>query len=361
MTVHGAKGLEAPVVVLIDGCDVGGRDPALLPLGEALPVWAPGKTSDPGIVAAARTRVQQRGLEEHNRLLYVAMTRAKDRLVIAPYSSKADTAAEAWCQMIRAGFAHRQLALVHETAPYGPVERFRDGAAGAAPAQGSGEEEAAVAIPDWLVEPADPEPEDPPPLRPSGALAAADRPARPADGPFAAQARLRGALVHALIERLPEVAPERRGDAAAAFLRARAPRLPAGEREAIAASALRVLDHPDLAGAFGPGSRAEVPIAGRVRLPGMGEAAPVSGQIDRLVVTPDEVLVLDFKTSAKAPAPDAKPRGSYVLQLALYRALLAEIYPGRRVRAFLVWTAGPLVQELDGAAMDEALAAVTPA
>jgi ATP-dependent helicase/nuclease subunit A len=87
----------------------------------------------------------------------------------------------------------------------------------------------------------------------------------------------------------------------------------------------------------------------------------VSGQIDRLAVTGDEVLVLDFKTSARAPGPDAEPPGAYVLQLALYRALLAEIYPGRRVRAVLVWTAGPLVREIEPARLDEALAAVTPA
>jgi ATP-dependent helicase/nuclease subunit A len=195
-------------------------------------------------------------------------------------------------------------------------------------------------------------------LRPSGALAAADRPARPADGPFAREARLRGSLVHALLERLPGVERARREAAAHAFVHARAPRLPGERRADIVADALRVLDHPDLADAFAPGSRAEVPIAGRVHLPGLPDAAPVSGQIDRLVVTDDEVLVLDFKTSSRAPDPDAALPRPYVLQLALYRALLAEIYPGRTIRAFLVWTAGPLVREVSADRLDDALALV---
>jgi ATP-dependent helicase/nuclease subunit A len=101
-----------------------------------------------------------------------------------------------------------------------------------------------------------------------------------------------------------------------------------------------------------------VPVAGRVRLPGLPDAAPVSGQIDRLVVTDEAVLVLDFKTSMHPPKPDAALPRDHVLQLALYRALLAEIYPGRAIRAFLVWTAGPLVREVPAERLDDALAAV---
>jgi ATP-dependent helicase/nuclease subunit A len=360
MTVHGAKGLEAPIVVLIDGCEVLGRDPSLLPLGPGLPVWAPGRTTDSGAIGGARDTLRAKGLEEHNRLLYVAMTRAKDRLVIAPFSgAKRETPMEAWCEMIRDGLVRKAGGLELSEAPYGPVERFRDGTTPETPSRApEGSAPVPLAIPEWLVTPADPEPEPPPPLRPSGALAAADRPARPADGPFAREARLRGSLVHALLERLPGVERARREAAAHAFVHARAPRLPGERRADIVADALRVLDHPDLADAFAPGSRAEVPIAGRVHLPGLPDAAPVSGQIDRLVVTDDEVLVLDFKTSSRAPDPDAALPRPYVLQLALYRALLAEIYPGRTIRAFLVWTAGPLVREVSADRLDDALALV---
>jgi ATP-dependent helicase/nuclease subunit A len=103
---------------------------------------------------------------------------------------------------------------------------------------------------------------------------------------------------------------------------------------------------PDL---FGDGSRAEVAVAGLVG------AIPVSGQIDRLIVGAGEVLLLDFKSARLPPASPADvPRG-YVAQLALYRAVLQPIYPGRVVRAFLLWTAGPSLREVPGDLLDAAL------
>ncbi|MDB5590404.1 PD-(D/E)XK nuclease family protein, partial [Enterovirga sp.] len=114
-----------------------------------------------------------------------------------------------------------------------------------------------------------------------------------------------------------------------------------------------VMAEPRLAGLFGPGSRGEVAIAGRVGPPG-GERA-VAGQIDRMAVTPSEVLLADFKTGA--PPPGGVP-GAYLAQLALYRELLAAIHPDRPVRTLLVWTEGPTVIEPDPAALGSALAQV---
>jgi ATP-dependent helicase/nuclease subunit A len=140
---------------------------------------------------------------------------------------------------------------------------------------------------------------------------------------------------------------------------ARAPRLSSEERERIVLNALGVLTHESLEPLFGPASRAEAPIAGRIELD-TGPAL-VSGQIDRLAVLDREILVADFKTSARPPRADTLPPRSYVAQLALYRTLLGEIYPGKRVRAFLIWTAGPTVRELDEAELDEALALIKAA
>jgi ATP-dependent helicase/nuclease subunit A len=363
MTVHGAKGLEAPVVILIDSCEVLGRDKPLvvtpLPSGTAVPVWSPGKAYDCRLVSAAREAMQARGLEEHNRLLYVAMTRAEDRLVIAPFmASGKESPAEAWCEMVRRGFAHRQHALVHHDAPYGACERWSEGSF-AITAINSEARAAALtplAVPDWLATPVDPEWEPTPPIRPSSALAAADRLTRPGDGPYAPDARLRGVLVHALLERLPAVASERRREVARGFVAARAPRLPADDRARLVADALAVLGHAALAPLFGPTSRAEAAIAGHVRLG--GEDRPVSGQIDRLAVRDDEILIADYKTTARPPKSDAPAPPAYVAQLALYRALLMDVYPDRRVRAFLIWTSGPLVRELREDELDGALATI---
>jgi ATP-dependent helicase/nuclease subunit A len=140
-------------------------------------------------------------------------------------------------------------------------------------------------------------------------------------------------------------------------VRARAPRLDAGKREALGADALAVLRHEALAELFGPSSRPEVAITGRVGH--AGEERPVSGRIDRLAVLADEVLLADFKSTAGVPRPEEALPTAYAAQLALYRELLREIYPGRRVRAFLIWTAGPSIQELPEGELRRALDLVT--
>ncbi|SCY52103.1 double-strand break repair helicase AddA [Microvirga guangxiensis] len=366
MTVHGAKGLEAPVVILIDGCEVLGRDPPLLQLttktGDKIPVWSPGKSADCSVMEEARDLLHAKGHEEHNRLLYVAMTRAKDRLVIAPYrTSGKESPQEAWCEMIRHGLVEKAGGLERSEAPYGPIDIWREGS----PLARTLVAESDVAplepfeVPDWLTLPVRSEPEPLPPIRPSSALGAAERMTRPGDGPYAPEARLRGTLVHALLERLPALDPEHRETMARAYVRARAPRLPTEVRESVIANAIDVLEHEGLGALFGPGSRAEAPIAGKV-LTTEGELM-VSGQIDRLTVLENEVLVADFKTTARAPRPGQPAPQSYVAQLALYRMLLSEIYPDKRIRTFLVWTAGPVIHELMEPELESALTLIKAA
>jgi ATP-dependent helicase/nuclease subunit A len=213
-----------------------------------------------------------------------------------------------------------------------------------------------IEIPAWLTTPVALEPEPTPPIRPSSALGAADRLTRPGDGPYAPDARLRGVLVHALLERLPAIPPARRAEVASGFVAARAPRLAPDDRARLVADALGVLGHVALAPLFGPGSRAEAAIAGQVRLGGRDE--PVSGQIDRLAILDDEILIADYKTTAPRPRDGEPVPPAYMAQLALYRALLAAIYPAKRVRAFLIWTSGPLVRELREDELEGALGAV---
>jgi ATP-dependent helicase/nuclease subunit A len=365
MTVHGSKGLEAPIVVVIDGCEVLGKDPPLIgvPLSADLsvPVWAPSKSLDPLPVAAAREALQDKAREEHHRLLYVAMTRAKDRLVIAPYQTGSKTPEHAWCEMVRRALVKDAGGAVLTTMPY-DVEAhvWREG--DPVPLDQAPMERTIASLveePAWLLLPVRPEPEPAPPIRPSGALGAADRIRRPGDGPFAPEARLRGTLVHALLERLPALPLERWGEASRSYVAARAPRLSSQEQERIVLNALGVLTHETLQPLFGPASRAEAPIAGRIDLE--GGPALVSGQIDRLAVLESEILVADFKTSARPPEANAPLPRSYVAQLALYRTLLAEIHPDKRIRAFLIWTAGPVVRELDETELDEALALIKAA
>lgn len=349
MTVHGAKGLEAPVVVILDGCEPLGRnDPPLLPLPAteiALPpVWSGGRTQDCAATDAARAALLAKARQEHNRLLYVAMTRAADRLIVAPFRGHERESEAAWCRMIHAGLeaalgAGRTLDL-----PYGPATFWQDGApqmpapaAAASAATRSPEPE-----PDWLRSPVPPEPEVEA-LSPSGALRAADGARVPPPRLADAQARRRGILIHALLQHLPRVEPARREAAGLAFVRSRAPGLPRAAPHAIVRSVLRIIDDPDLAPLFSPDARAEVALSGRVRAAGAERA--VQGRVDRLAVTADVVRIADFKTG-RPPEPDAPLPAAEAGQIALYARLLAQIYPGRTIQPILVWTSGPVIRTL---------------
>ncbi|GGK39366.1 double-strand break repair helicase AddA [Salinarimonas ramus] len=369
MTVHGAKGLEAPVVVVLD--DAGAQAGRVSPLvaltvarDETLPVWSPGKDHDCDALGEARDLATIRNAEEANRLLYVALTRAESHLVVAPYINRADRDAPetAWSSMTRLALAgtpgpietdlpYVAGALVwRENAtdatgepPADPVREERGTAAGAS------------APPAWLFAPAAPEREAAPPLRPSNALSAADRRPRAADKPFVAAARLRGTLIHALVERLPALPADTREAAATSFVAARARGLSEEVRAAIVRDACAVIADPRLAPLFSQHAFAEAPVAGRVVLPS-GEEIAVAGQLDRLAIGPDAIVFADFKTAARPPAPDAPVPGTTLVQMGLYAALLARAFPGRRIEAHLVWTAGPHVRVLTQPELDAGLA-----
>jgi len=357
MTVHAAKGLEAKIVFLPDTCAVpsGRHDPSLFALDGAasqsgLIAWSPRAETDPDRVAAARALSRQRAVEEHNRLLYVAMTRAEERLYIAGFCGEKGPGHGCWYAMIEAA----GLPLVPVPASWDPAEsvlRMEDSAPADAvrswPAPSSKESEG-IELPDWLhrAPSADAEP-DAPPVRPSNPLGAADQ-AGPAGWPYVdrrhsagrRQAAAAGRLLHRLLQHLPDVPAARRAGAASRFLAAQGAGLDEEHRAALAAQALAVMADPALAPLFGPESRAEVAVTASVVLPS-GRAVDVTGQIDRIGVAADAVHIADFKTGA---AGEVTPK--QVLQLALYRAAVAPLYPGRTLRTHLVWTATAEVVEV---------------
>jgi ATP-dependent helicase/nuclease subunit A len=276
------------------------------------------------------------------------MTRAADRLVVAGSRGVNRIPPGCWYELVESAM---KPDLVDEKADDGDgiVWRWRKSRTEeiARPSAGTSDDKAVLSLPAWLTQPA-----------PRARTARAITPSAASGGvqPVGDRKALaRGRIVHRLLQALPAIAPERRAEAARQYLAREEGDLSA-ERAVIAAEVLAVLDDPRFAPLFAPDSRAEVPIVGR--LPG---GAEVSGQVDRLAVTAEAVLIADYKTNRPAPHRLENVPQAYVRQLALYRAVLGVLYPGRGVRAALVWTEGPALMEVPAAMLDAALSSVADA
>jgi len=356
MTVHGAKGLEAPIVILADTMTppAGPRPPRLFNIAGGALVWAGRKSDDAPAAAAARETARLAAGDEYRRLLYVAMTRAADRLIICGAAGRTKRPDGCWYDLVRQAL---DPFLIEDKDGDDKILRYRKTEPGAAapivpavqPAKSERRE-----LPIWLREPVPAEAEPAPPLSPSSIFDEAI--GRVAAGVSAAdrqRALDRGRIVHRLLQSLPDIRPERRQDAAERYLAGAAKDFAAAEQAGIVRQILAILDDENFAELFAAGSRAEVPIVGRLPCPD-GTAAAVSGQVDRLIVTSDAVLIADYKSDALVPHRlDEVP--AYIAQLALYRAVLGRLYPGKTVRAALLFTSGPLLLEVPAAALDGAL------
>jgi ATP-dependent helicase/nuclease subunit A len=364
MTVHGAKGLESAVVFLVDttSSPADTHRPKLIDLPNGVVVWAGKKTEDPAVVAAARQAMLTDTEDEYRRLLYVAMTRAADRLIVAGCmpGNRSEVREHAWYDLIAKGLGRSGLRKETIETAHGPVNRYGrplDFAAHAADATTTTTTRP-VALPAWLRAPAGADASGRAMLRPSAASVQQSRSIQNQQ-PMERRARAvqRGTLVHRLLQSLPELAPERRHQMALSHLARHATDWSEADREALAAQLLTLLGDQRFAAVFGPGSRAEVAIVGRLQRPGQ-KPALVSGQIDRLVVTPGEVLIVDFKTNHAPPSLATEAPAAYVRQLALYRAVLRKLYPDWPVRAALLWTEQPAWMEIPSAVLDAELASL---
>jgi ATP-dependent helicase/nuclease subunit A len=211
-------------------------------------------------------------------------------------------------------------------------------------------------LPSWLLTPAQPETSAESLLRPSDPADNDGHRVRTAESlTQRARALQRGTLVHRLLQSLPDIAATRRREAALAYLARNADGWTEEERRVLADGTLALIADSRFAPVFAPGSRAEVSIVGRLERPA-GRPALVSGQIDRLVVTENEVLIVDFKTNHAPPSQAAEAPRGYVRQLALYRAVLRKLYPQRPVRAALLWTETTELMEISDPALEAELA-----
>lgn len=328
LTVHSAKGLQAPIVVLPDTCQPPKDRHAVL-WQDGLPIWTVNKEFRTAKIEQAIVARRERVMAEYRRLLYVAMTRAEDRLYVGGWLPKKKPPAGNWYELIAAALKGPLVGL-----QAGPP-KTEDEAPGRVEAE----------APDWALRSPPDEPVPPKPLAPSRQ---GDEPAL--RSPFDPRDEMRfrrGQLLHRLLETLPELDKATRAEAGRRFLDRVAKDLEARLRVELLGEALAVLAQPDAAPLFAPGSRAEVALSGVIG------SRVVSGQVDRLALRGDvEVLIVDYKTNRDPPASVEATPVVYLAQLAAYRACLRAIYPGRRVRCFLLWTVGARLVEVPESSLD---------
>jgi len=345
MTIHGAKGLEAPLVILADATHdpdkVGGTSAVIeVPLPDVgpVPMIRPRKDECAPIFRVLIDAAKEADREEHWRLAYVGLTRAAERLVIAGVKPRRDVPQASWHAAASRAMQALGAAAV-EVEGWGGALVWQGEGKALAPRKAGKPALEPIAIPDHLRRAAPVEARPPRPLAPS--QIAEDRDSAPPPGPELRAAARRGTLLHSLFERLPGVAPDARHDLALRWLE-RAGVEPA-VRDEIASAACRVVGDPAYADLFGPGSLAEAPIAAT-----LADGRVVAGTVDRLCIGAHLVRVIDFKTGRSIPADSSSVPPGHRAQMNAYAEALRIIFPGRRVEASLLYTAGPRLIRLPG-------------
>ncbi len=344
MTVHGAKGLEAPIVILPDTCappdDRNEIQPLLLPVpdGRLIPFWRFGGGVEAPEVTRKRDLLRDQRLDEYRRQLYVALTRARDELYVCGYTSDDSLKPLSWYALVEAGLKEYRKAdgrIRNEGMQTEPLPPSTEAAS---------VPEGPAAIPVWIAE------------KPARELTGGDwiNPSRLArkKAALASSAALEhGRALHRLFQLLPDLPAAERADAARAILERRGI---AGDRaRKLCERVIAIIEHPDYAPWFEGQGFAETAIMAE-----LGDKGLLAGQVDRIVVTSREVLILDYKSDHSPPKdPGAVPE-AYIAQLAAYRSALARMYPHKPVTAALLWTETPRLMVLPPELLDRVMPAM---
>ncbi|MBI3441341.1 MAG: double-strand break repair helicase AddA [Proteobacteria bacterium] len=357
MTVHGSKGLQAPIVFLPDTVKKAhdhsrGRVRLLWPEDETgVPLWSSRAEFDAPIYAAQQKAAQERQEEEYRRLLYVALTRAEDRLYICGYHGAKKAKPDCWYHLVADAFPSHARQIESGVSEDGEVlyTRRLEHQQEAAPEKEKDLKEKSATVqaplPTWVGRAPAEEPSPPQPLTPSRPHD--DEPA--VKGPLTAAEGWRfsrGLIVHQILEILPQLPPERWEVTLARYLARPRLGMPPEQQSSFAREILAVLRHPEFSAIFGQGSRAEVPVVG------LTADKILSGQMDRVLVTDKEILVVDYKTNRPPPHLVEDVPAIYLKQMAAYRSVIQNIYPHHQVRCALLWTDGPLLMPLSDNILD---------
>ena len=352
MTVHGSKGLQAPIVFLPDTVKKmhdhhKGRVHLLWPEDETgVPLWSPRAEFEAPAYTARQAVSRERQEEEYRRLLYVALTRAEDRLYICGYHGVRGPKPDCWYSLVAQAFPSDAVEVPFDI---DLVSRRLEHAQDNAPEKEKQHKAKADAVraplPGWVTNPLPDEPQPSQPFAPS--RPDDDEPAM--KGPLAVDACWRfrrGIIVHQILEVLPQLPSAKWEKTVANYLARPALAMPPEQQKSFAVEILAVLRHPEFAAIFGAGSRAEVPVTGQV-----GKKT-LSGQMDRMLVTDEEVLIIDYKTNRPPPLCAEDVPAIYLKQMAAYRSVIQNIYPHHTIKCALLWTDAPSLMPLSANQLD---------
>ena len=358
MTVHGAKGLQAPIVFMPDTLQAPSKGPRLLwpkdpETSEDLFIWPPKSEFYEDLSKAEKDRLAHRRDEEYRRLLYVALTRAEDRLYICGWETKRAAPANCWYNLIRQGldgvadeieddFLASAEEIENSTLLRLVCAQEKEAKVEESPARLDANKQD---LPDWAKCKPGIEPTPPRPLAPSRPLEAEPATRSPLGDDHGYRFK-RGNIIHALLQTLPDLAKSDQDDAARSYLAGPNHGLNEKEQDDIALETLGILNDAEFADVFGLNSQAEVPIVGEVN------GRVISAQVDRLLVSDDEIVVIDYKTNRPPPRTVKKVPPIYIKQMRAYRQALELIYPGKPVRCVLLWTDTPKLMEIPSDMLD---------
>ena len=375
MTVHGAKGLEAPIVILPDTTGIPSDNAKARPKflwpdnDRAVPLWVPRADLENGVFARERAQAELERDREFRRLMYVAMTRAADRLYVYGAQNGREAPEKSWYALIRKGLEQglkdrlERIPVKDEfnaaaaAGPEGDILRFKVGQD--VKAKGDGLEPLRKAkfsgIPVWARMPPKSAERPVGRFRPSEYKTANDNyhAPSPLEGKDESYFRQLGTIVHDLFEFLPALPPEEREAAAGKYLSKPAWKLKENEQKQTLKQVMSVLNDPEFGALFGPNSRPEVSITGLIDRE--GEKQMMNAMIDRLVVSDKTVLIVDYKNSRRVPKAPEQVQLKYIVQMAAYKLAVQQIYPDKEVKCALLWTREAKLMPLPAELMDKAL------
>ncbi|MBE6444495.1 MAG: double-strand break repair helicase AddA [Alphaproteobacteria bacterium] len=333
MTVHGSKGLQAPVVILPDTARVKSiRNEAELLIDENMLFYPFNSNEYENNCKKIKSKQKELSLEEYHRLLYVALTRAEERLYICGYQ-KGGLNSDSWYELCKSSLSNicekHQDKLIYETpqeAPLPPKETHQSIAQNNIDFS-------------WINHPL---PQETPLSKPLAASKIDDdneQISSPLDTNHPEYFR-RGIIIHKLLQILPETNASKHLELAKKFVSYHGSMLSEAAQNQIVFEVTSLLSDSRFSIFFGPNSRPEVPIMGEV------EGQIISGQIDRLVVTPQEVKILDYKTNRPAASSPKDVPVAYIKQLRAYKSLIQKIYPQKIISTYILWTNTASIMEI---------------